>query len=90
MSRENGPRHLSNVTSYGLGDRRWIHDRGRDLYFFLRHMQDRRQSLSSFLSSGYGDISSGVKWLVYQVDHLPPSNAEVKYASTFTLYAFMG
>jgi len=62
-------------------------------YDFVLHSGDWLWGPHSLLSNGYWwFFPLGVKWLVCEADHSPPSNAEVKYEQSYTStapYAFM-
>jgi hypothetical protein len=67
------------VSDYGLDDRGSIPDRGRG-FFFLPLRPDRLWAPPSLLSSGNrGPFPGGKARPGRDVDHSPPSSAEVKY-----------
>jgi len=64
-------------SSVSVVNRLWA-GRGRDFFPFPLHSNWLWGSPSLISTCYEGLFLLGVKWLVYEADHLPPSNAEVK------------
>jgi len=76
--------HEINWIGYGLDERGSIAGRGRDILLFATASRPALGSPSPLPHRYRGTFSSGVKRLVCEVDHAPPSSARIKDAWSYT------